>query len=68
MNTIREELIEKYRYTGRVGFNSPQTMNEAMELIDTIVKLYNESEEVVEPEILNLCDITEKLRNYFNED
>lgn len=55
-------------YTGKVGFSTPQSLNEAMDLIDTIVRLYTESEEVVEPEILNLCDITEKLRNYFNED
>lgn len=62
---LREELIEKYNITGRVGFTKPKTYDEAMLLIDTICE-YNESKE--ETVVYNLSDITSKLRKFFAED
>lgn len=63
---LKEELLERYHSTGRVGFCNPKTLQEAYSLIDTIVKLYeedttNEKEEVV----ISLSEMTEKLKNFF---
>lgn len=60
---IRNELIERYESTGRVGLTKPRNHTEAMQLIETVVDLYEE-----EPEEYNftLKDITNKLKEFLD--
>lgn len=63
---VRRELIERYEETGRVGFNKPKSLDEALELINTISRLY-ENDKEVENVVISLSDITEKLRTFFDK-
>ena len=62
---IRRELIERYEGTGRVGCNKPKSLDEALQLIDTISRLY-ENDKEPENIVISLSDITEKLRTFFD--
>ena len=62
---IRDELIERYNETGRVGLSKPKSVSEALKMIDTIVDLYEEEEEPQEYNF-TLKDITNRLRTYLN--
>ena len=62
---IRRELIERYEETGRDGFNKPKSLDEALQLIDTISRLY-ENDKEPENIVISLSDITEKLRTFFD--
>lgn len=71
MNKIKEQLIERYINTGKVGFTKLSSMDEALHLIDNIILMYDSPNQTIpqkEVEIVNLCDMTEKLRNYFKDD
>ena len=61
---IRDELIERYNETGRVGLSKPKSISEAFKMIDTIVDLYEEEEK--EEYNFTLKDITNRLRTYLN--
>ena len=63
---LREELLEKYNVTGRIGFTRPKDYNDAIAIINTICEVYEE--EPTEPIVYNLSDITNKLKSFFAED
>ena len=64
MNSLKDELIERYEQTGRIGFHKPKTKEEAYELIETILDCYN----TPEPETItiNLSDLTKSMNNFLN--
>ena len=61
---IKQELIERYEQTGKIGFSKPATREEAYQLIETLSNL---CESNTEPEIvtLSLTQLTDKLREFF---
>lgn len=67
---VRDELIERYKQTGKIGFTKPNTEEEAYQIIETLAQVFEKDEEkianeVVEETVINLSDITERLRNFF---
>ena len=64
-NKIKAELIERYNETGKIGFTKPETEQEAYQIIETLSQLFNENEDNEEETVINLSDITERLRNFF---
>lgn len=50
---IRRDLLERYISTGRVGMTKPQTDAEAIDLIETVVELYEPT-----PTHLTMSDMT----------
>lgn len=83
MESLKQELIERYQNTGKVGFTKPESDEEAYSLIATIVQLYNNEkdeeitqniedlsnvdEEQIEEVVLNLYDLTERFRKFFEK-
>lgn len=65
-NKVKQELIERYNETGKIGFTKPATREEAYQIIETLSQFYQEETEPEEEIVINLSDITEKLRNFFN--
>ena len=63
---LREQLLEKYNATGKIGFSRPKSLEEALSIIETLCEAYDEPKE--EFAVYNLSDITNKLRSFFNED
>lgn len=63
---VKNELIERYQQTGKIGFTKPATEEEAYQIIETLAQVFErDEEEVVEETVINLSDITERLRNFF---
>jgi ABC-type Fe3+-hydroxamate transport system substrate-binding protein len=66
---VKNELIERYQQTGKIGFTKPATEEEAYQIIETLAQVFERDEEVakevVEETVINLSDITERLRNFF---
>ena len=60
---VRQELIERYEKTGKLGFTKPNSKEEAYALIDLIAN-YEEPEEKV---ILNITDLTNKMKCFFDK-
>ena len=83
MESLREELLERYKNTGKIGFTKPKSDEEAYALIETVISLYqkeenskiheqveelnNVNEEQIEEVVINLYELTEKLRNFFEK-
>lgn len=55
---IRQELIERYLSTGKVGFTRPKDDMEALDLIETVVELYKPA-----PTNMSLTEISQKLKD-----
>ena len=65
---LKEELLERYHSTGRVGFCTPKTLKEAYSLIDTIVKLYEQATSTEKEEVvLSLSVMTQKLMDFLQK-
>lgn len=63
---VKNELIERYKETGKIGFTKPADDKEAYQIIETLAQVFSKDEEPEEQEtIINLSDITERLRNFF---
>lgn len=62
---VRQELKERYESTGRIGFFKPKDINEAYSIIETLSEVYRQQKEEPEEVVLNLSDLTERLRNFF---
>lgn len=58
---LRRELLERYLSTGRVGLTKPKNDAEAIDLIETVVQLYNDS-----PVKMSLAEVSNKLKNLLN--
>lgn len=56
--TIRQELIERYLSTGKVGLTRPKDDAEALDLIETVVELYKPV-----PTTMSLTEISQKLKD-----
>ena len=56
---IRRELIERYLSTGKVGMRSPKSDEEAVDLIETVVEMYEEEP----PKTLSLSEMSAKFKN-----
>ena len=56
MESLKQELLERYENTGRVGFAKPQSIEEAYSLIDTICELYNNEQNKQIAEDLNTLE------------
>lgn len=63
---IKKELIERYEETGKIGFTKPATKEEAYQIIETLAQVFKEDDEPQEEIVINLSDVTERLRNFFN--
>ena len=66
-NKIKIELTERYHQTGKIGFTKPVDDAEAYQLIETLAQVFNNKEEQEQETVINLSDITERLRNFFKE-
>lgn len=59
---VRIDLLERYIATGMVGLLKPATDDEAIELIETVVDLYDD-----EPVCMTLSEMADKFRQILNE-
>lgn len=68
MSSLYDELLDRYKSTGRIGFSKPKNLDEALKLIDTIVELYSDEQEKEEEKeeevVLSLAEITEQLKQF----
>lgn len=55
---IRRELIERYLSTGKVGFQKPKSDEEAIDLIESVVELYD-----TKPTTLTLTEMSNKFKD-----
>ena len=55
---IRRDLLERYLSTGKVGLTKPKDDNEAIDMIETVVALYDD-----EPVCMSLGEISNKLKD-----
>ena len=62
---IRKELIERYNATGKIGFTKPKNFEEAMSIIETLTNIHEEDSQQEEI-IVNLSDMTKKLKEFFD--
>jgi len=53
---MRSNLLERYLSTGKVGLTKPKDDLEALDLIETILELYDDT-----PVCMNLSEISNKL-------
>lgn len=60
---MRKDLLERYISTGKVGLTKPSNDEEAIDLIETIVELYDEKEE---PITLSLAEVSTRLKDILN--
>lgn len=58
---LRRELLERYLSTGRVGLTKPKDDAEAIDLIETVMQLYDDS-----PVKMSLAEVSNKLKNLLN--
>lgn len=58
---LRRELLERYLSTGRVGLTKPKDDAEAIDLIETVGQLYDDS-----PVKMSLAEVSNKLKNLLN--
>ena len=58
---LRRELLERYLSTGRVGLTKPKNDAEAIDLIETVMQLYDDS-----PVKMSLAEVSNKLKNLLN--
>lgn len=59
--TLRRELLERYLSTGNVGLTKPKNDSHAIELIETIVQLYDDK-----PVTMSLSEVSNKLKDLLN--
>lgn len=55
---LRRQLLERYLSTGRVGLTKPKNDAQAIDLIETIIQLYDDT-----PKTLTLKEVSNKLKN-----
>ena len=55
---MRKDLLERYLSTGRVGLTNPKDDEEAIDLIETVVELYDEK-----PTTMSLSEVSNKLKS-----
>ena len=65
--TIKEELLERYLNTGKIGFLKPKSLEEAYSIIDVVSEMYEEDNKCEEVITISLHDIAEKMRNFFTD-
>lgn len=61
---VREELLERYQQTGKIGFIKPKNLDEAISIIDSLTCAYEEEPEEV---VITLPEITERMKNFFEK-
>ena len=61
---IREELLERYQQTGKIGFIKPKNLDEAMSIIDNLTCAYEEEPEEV---IITLSEVDDKMKKFFTK-
>lgn len=55
---LRQDLLERYLSTGKVGLTKPKNDSDAIDLIETVVELYDDT-----PVRMTLSEISDKLKN-----
>lgn len=55
---LRRELLERYLSTGKVGLTKPHTQEEAIDLIETVVDLYE-----APPKSMSISEVSSRLKN-----
>ena len=58
---MRRELLERYLSTGRVGLTKPKNDDEAIDLIETVVELYED-----QPVTMSLSEMSNKFKDLLN--
>lgn len=58
---MRRELLERYLSTGRVGLTKPKNDNEAIDLIETVIELYEDK-----PVTMSLSEMSNKFKDLLN--
>lgn len=57
---IRKNLLERYLSTGKVGLVRPHSDEEAIDLIETVVELYDTKEE--QPVTMSLSEMSNRFK------
>lgn len=60
---LREDLLKRWRETGKIGFERVRSQAKAYQLIDTIVDLYEE-EEASKEVYVSLKELSKELKNF----
>lgn len=60
---LKEDLLKRWRETGKIGFERVRSRAKAYQLIDTIVSLYEE-ETTSKETYLSLKELSEELKNF----
>lgn len=55
---LRRDLLQRYLSTGKVGFQKPKTDEEAIDLIETVVNLYD-----AKPTTITLTEMSNKFKD-----
>lgn len=55
---LRRDLLERYLSTGRVGLTKPNSDEEAIDLIETVLQLYDDK-----PVTMSLSEMSDRLKN-----
>lgn len=65
---LRQELIQRYETTGRVGLEKPKSRAEAMKLIETVIWMYNEqTKETINESIkINIHSLSERIKKFLD--
>lgn len=59
---VRKDLLERYVSTGMVGFIRPKSDDDAIDLIETVVNLYDD-----EPVCMSLTEMANKYKQILDE-
>lgn len=58
---LRRSLLERYLSTGKVGLTKPKDIDEAIDLIETVVEIYKET-----PVTMSLSEMSNKFKDLLN--
>lgn len=55
---LRRDLLERYISTGKVGLTKPKNTDEALDLIETVIEMYD-----TKPVCMSLSELSDKLKD-----
>ena len=61
---LKEELLERWESTGKIGFERVHSRNRAIELIETINQLYQQEQQEIQENSITFKDLVEDMRNF----
>jgi hypothetical protein len=59
--SLEKRLIERYYKTGKIGFITPRSLDEAMEIVNVLVQ----TEQSFEEPVYSVSEVAERLKEFF---